>query len=198
MCLISWWRRRQGEQRYHTDTSRLSIHRDGKSTYLVVDEEGRFIKTGNPVWVKTGQNAHWIGLPWVSSYTLRHDLNALLTYPTNGSKISITVVLTLLFESEEFDFQELYDKVVKGDGDHLFNWITNLFKTAAMQDKAVLAAFKDYVKHERPVKFIEDLGQALRGLEFSGRPLSNMKGITAMPELNTVTVTTRATYDGVT
>jgi len=162
-----------------------------------VDEKGEFTKAGNPIWVEPGYTAHWIGIPLVTSYKLEYGHSVYLAYPTNGSKISIRISLTLLFENEEFDFQELYDKVVGARKGHVLGWIADLFKAAAMQDEAVLAAFKSYVEHERPVKFIEDLGQALRRLEFSGRPLSNMKGINAMPELNTVTVTTRATYDGV-
>ncbi len=120
-----------------------------------------------------------------------------LSHPIGDVSLSVDVKITVAFSSREFDYQELFDVVIKSGFDHIDDWVSNLFYTTALKDSAVIEAFENYVKHERPVLFMEQLGDALKNLQFSGHPLSNIKQIKVNVELNTVKALLQAIYNGV-
>lgn len=124
-----------------------------------------------------------------------------LTQKVGQAEVSVNVQLQAHFagskdEDIEFNPQEVYEKITLQGYLHLDDLIRGDFLKAAEEDKAIQKAFTRYVKHERPVLFIEELSKAIRGLEFSGKLLSNMERIDAQVDFNTVTATLKASFNG--
>lgn len=201
--MFSLWQKLFGpkikKEKHYIDVGRLyqfSYPSFCESTFVVVDETtGQVIRTGNPVWTVEGEKAFWIGLPFLSSENPDRDVRVVLTHQADGSKISVTVALNVRFTTREFNFQELYEKIAKAGFEHIDDWLRGLYLKAALKNGAVVKAFENYKEHERPVLFIEELSTALKNIDFSGHPLSNIKEITARAELNTVTASLRVTYN---
>jgi hypothetical protein len=194
--------REEGDTRFHTkiyDRYKWSLLDWTRSTYIKVDEYGKVVTTGNPIWGREGQ-VHWIGLPWVfvpqTSSGGSRDIHSTLTYTTSeGAKVSVGIAVEVFFSDLDFDYQELFDKVIPGGHGHIDNWIVSLFCEAALADSKVGRAFEKYMKNERPALLVESLGVALKALPFSGRVLKNVTKIAVRPKLDVV-VSSEAVYNG--
>lgn len=188
---------KRNEKKFHVDiwSRPHSFEDDYGSTFIKVDEHGKVVGTGNPIWGKP-ELVHWIGIPWLNSEKPTRLIETTLSHSVRCVNLSIDVTITVVFTSREFDYQELFDVVIAAGFDHINEWISNLFCTAALQDKAVIKAFKNYAEHDRPVLFVEELGNALKNLPFSGHALSNIKQMKVKADLNTATASMQTVYDG--
>ena len=169
------------------------------STFIKIDSSGQVVETGNPIWGEEGR-VYWVGLPFtMSEYGMSHDFEVPLCYSVGDfSETCITVSLTYSLLSGEFDYQEIYDRIVKGNnkGLHLEDWLKERFLEAALASKEVKKAFENYMKHERSLLFVEELGEALKGIGLSGRPLSLIEWIKVTAQVDIIAKTLPATFNG--
>lgn len=205
--------KREGEKKFERDVFKSGYWKWGASTFLKV-VDGQVVETGNPIRGKKGQ-VHFIGIPkldWFDPKTEPvHVVKTTLSQQVDECAVSVEVALGVFFKTVEapaywredrstyrtttFDFQELYDKVVVAGFEHIDSWLERLFVRAAQEDEAVREAFQRYIEHEKPVQFVRELAQALKELDFSGHPLSNIIAIKATPRIDTMRAMVTVEYN---
>jgi len=200
MCNL-FKRHEPGEEEYSTSVFTGYLPELRGSKYLKINEFGQVIEHGRTVWGKKGE-VFLVELPFIHPEAYKSGVEwgqkgFILEYKI-GEEVSlkVEVKLTICFVSSEWDWQELYDKVIRRGYSHIYDWIAAEFEKVALNDKEVCQAFINYAEHDRPTLFIEELGKALKKIPFSGKPLRNISKIEAQAELNTVTLTSQAEYNG--
>lgn len=182
------------------------------SVYLRANR-GRVIEAGNLLWADEGDDVRLMGIPdlsWSSSEEPHtHGITVALAFEVDGCRIEVAVELLVFFRAIEkpaywrsgtywitdFDMQEVYDKVALGGFDHIDDWLKNLFVTAAAADEGVQRAFRHYAETDQPVQFVRELATALKWIDFSGQPLSNIVSIKVRPMVDTVRAMATVEYD---
>jgi len=205
MCNLPFWQKKKARKKKYKVLRYLSSAKWGASTYLRA-VNGKVVETGNSIWAEEGDDVRFVGIPDLSWYRAEEEptylIRVTLALEVEGCKIEVKTNVLIFFRTVEkpsywksdgstywttkFDMQELYEKVALREFKHIDDWLTHLFLTAASTNEAVQLAFRRYVKNEKPVRFIQELATALKGLGFSGQPLSNIVAIKITPMVDTM------------
>jgi hypothetical protein len=167
---------------------------DGESIALVV-ENGRVVDSSRRVAYTEGQEAHIVGIPWMSPQLWSRRLPGTLVIEVDDRAIEVGLTIIAEFASVQFVSQELYDQVVAKGHCHIDDAIVAAFLEAAKADKYVKDAFRLYASALGWTVFdlLGALTEAFRGMKII-LPFSNLKEIRARAEVDVVAATVWATY----